>query len=315
MLSTPTDTLTGRSGLTGRSRLATPAPTVHSGVCRGTLGELFQGPYWESERPEISIVSLPVDKFSWCHFEEDPDGPFDSRSLAGRSKAARAVDLFTERYGLTMPGGRISFHSELTVGQGMASSTADIVATLRCLLRLFAIPYDQQTVIWILSRIERADSVFLEQFALYLSGRHRVVRPLGDGVGMHACWIAEEGSVDTEQMTEQLLAHYTRRRTDYELCADRLVDAFRRGDARGIASASTRSAELSQDVVPKATFDQVHRHRSSFKADGVLVAHTGTVIGYLFRDRPDQRAHADLSEFFQRMGRQCQFSRVGWGNV
>ncbi|MEU9014122.1 hypothetical protein AB0D12_31015 [Streptomyces sp. NPDC048479] len=299
-------------------RGATPGtgPAVHSGVSRGTLGELFQGPHWEAGIPHISIVSLPVDKFSWCHFTVDPDGTeFDASALDTRHKAARAMSLFLDRYGLTMPPGRMTFHSELPMGKGMASSTADIVATLRCLFRLFALPYDQNAVTGILGRIERADSVFLDEFALYLSATQRVVRPLGAQVGLYACYIAEEGTVDTEAAGPTLLAHYSRLREAYRDCVDDLVAAFARSDATAVAAAATRSATLSQGVIPKRAFDMLRDHRAELRADGLFVAHTGTVIGYLFRRRPDQQAHAELSEFFLGLGHQCQFSQVGWGHV
>ncbi|MFD0431621.1 hypothetical protein ACFQ60_43720 [Streptomyces zhihengii] len=54
--------------------------------------------------------------------------------------------LFLERTGRTLPPGRLSAHSDLTVGVGMASSTADIVAALRCLFRVFALPEDPDAV-------------------------------------------------------------------------------------------------------------------------------------------------------------------------
>ncbi len=299
----------------GQARPGT-RPAVHSGVSRGTLGELYQGPHWEAGVPHISIVSLPVDKFSWCHFTLDPGGAeFDASDLRGRDKAARAMGLFLDRYGLTMPPGRITFHSELPMGKGMASSTADIVATLRCLFRLFAVPYDQNVVTGILGHIERADSVFLDEFALYLSATQRVVRPLGAQVGMYACYIVEEGTVDTQAAGPALLTHYKRRRDAYRDCAGELMAAFARSDAAGVAAAATRSAALAQDAIPKRTFGALRDHRAELRADGLFVAHTGTVIGYLFRRRPDQQMHAQLSEFFLGLGYQCQFSHVGWGHV
>ncbi|CAM5668430.1 hypothetical protein SPURM210S_05054 [Streptomyces purpurascens] len=68
----------------------------------------------------------------------------------------------------------------LPVGVGMASSTADIVATLRCRGDV-PLPCDTDVVLGILAAMERSDSVFLDEFALHLSGRHRVVRRLGTG--------------------------------------------------------------------------------------------------------------------------------------
>ncbi|MER7110099.1 GHMP family kinase ATP-binding protein [Streptomyces sp. NPDC000229] len=314
MLRTSPELLTPGGGR--RTTVPGTVPAYRSGVCNGTLGELYQGPHWEAGVPHIAVVSLPVDKFSWCHFTAGPDGTgFDGSALDARPKAGRAVELFLDHYGLTMPTGRLAFHSELPVGKGMASSTADIVAALRCLFRLFALPYDQDAVTGILGRIERADSVFLDEFALYLSAGQRIVRPLGATVGLHACYIAEEGTVDTEAAGPALLAHYSRHRGAYRECLDGLLTAFGRNDAAAVAAAATRSATLSQGVLPKRTFDVLLDHRARLGADGLFVAHTGTVVGYLFQRRPDQRTRAELSEFFLSLGHQCHFSHVGWGHV
>ncbi|MGW7411721.1 GHMP family kinase ATP-binding protein [Streptomyces sp. NPDC054863] len=317
MLRTPTEPRTASPRRATRPETLAGSPSaVHSGISRGTLGELYQGPHWEDGVPHISIVSLPVDKFSWCHFTADPEATgFDDSALHGRPKTARAVELLLDRFGLTMPPGRMTFHSELPTGKGMASSTADIVATLRCLFRVFGLPHEQDTITGILRRIERADSVFLDEFALYLSASQRVVRPLGAQVGLYACYLTEEGTVDTEAAGPALLAHYTRHRGAYDDCVQDLVTSFARADAVAVAAAATRSAALSQGVVPKETFDALFARRIRFRADGLFVAHTGTVIGYLFRQRPDPYVLADLSAYFLGLGHQCHFSQVGWGHV
>src|SRR5690606_6563935 len=230
-----------------------------------------------------------------------------------------AAQLFLEHFGLTLPPGCWSAHSDLRVGVGMASSTADIVATLRCLFRLFALPYDTDVVLGILTAIERADSVFLDEFALYLSGRHRVIRRLGTDIGFHTAYITEPGTVDTAAVTDLLLEHYQRHGEEYDSClkdlvkgfasgdlaadaraapTDLLLEHYRRhgeeyercltdllkgfasGDPAAVARAATASAALSQSVLPKATFDSMLAHRERFGADGIFVAHTGCLIGY-----------------------------------
>ncbi|SHG68974.1 GHMP family kinase ATP-binding protein [Streptoalloteichus hindustanus] len=299
-------------------------PKVHSGVCQGTLGELFQGPFRRGDRSEIAIVSLPVDRFSWVYFTEDDgvrtggdraNGAGADLAAAGRSKSQRAVEFFLDHFGLRLPPGRWDFHTELAVGAGMASSTADVVATLRCLFRLFDLAYDQRLVRAALAGIERADSVFLDEFALYLSGRHEVVHHFGDHVGLYTCYTTEDGSVDTEDLGDELLAHYGRHAAAYEDCLGELVAAFRVGDVGALGRSSTRSAELGQLVVPKRHFDEVRANQRTFLADGIFVAHTGSIIGYLFRERPDRSRMDDLSAFFRELGQQCHFARGGWRDV
>ncbi|MGW1377477.1 GHMP family kinase ATP-binding protein [Streptomyces sp. NPDC002446] len=287
----------------------TPAPTA-SGVCQGTLGELYQGPLWSGAEPDIALVSFPVDRHSWVYFTHgtEPRNPLP----LGR-KATTAAHLFLRHFGLTLPPGRWSTHSDLRVGVGMASSTADVVATLRCLFRVFSLPYDADVVTGILSAIERADSVFLDEFALYLSGRHRVVRALGTGIGFHTAFVTEPGTVDTAAVTPLLLHHYRRHAAEYERCLTDLLKGFASGDPAAVARAATFSAVLSQEVLPKHAFEAVLAHREEFGADGVFVAHTGSLIGYLFSRRPAPCVKDELSALFHSLGHQCSFAQGGYG--
>lgn len=287
-----------------------PPGRIVSGVCHGTLGELYQGPPRADSVPEIAVVSFPVDRHSWVHFTPGTGPP---NPLPLGEKSATAARLFLEHFGLTLPPGRWSTHTDLRVGVGMASSTADIVATLRCLFRLFALPYDTDVVLGVLAAIERADSVFLDEFALHLSGRHRVIRRLGTDIGFHTAYITEPGTVDTAAVTDLLLEHYRRHGEEYERCLTDLLKGFASGDPAAVARAATVSAALSQNVLPKETFDSVLAHRERFGADGVFVAHTGCLIGYLFPGRPDAGVKADVSAFFRSLGHQCSFAQGGYG--
>ncbi|MER6997978.1 hypothetical protein [Streptomyces sp. NPDC000410] len=295
--------------MTGEHRVRGFGATV-AGVCHGTLGELYQGPLRAGGDPEFAIVSFPVDRHSWVYFTRET-GPRQAPPFG--EKTAAAVDLFLDRLGLTLPPGRWSTHSDLGVGVGMASSTADIVATLRCLFRVFSLPYDPDVVMGILSAIERADSVFLDEFALYLSGRHRVVRRLGTDIGFHTAFITEPGTVDTAAVTPLLLGHYRRRAAEYDRCLTDLLKGFAAGDPPAVARAATTSAVLSQEALPKSTFDAVLAEREAFGADGVFVAHTGSLVGYLFCRRPAPAVKNELSAFFHSLGHQCSFARGGYG--
>ncbi|MFI6376184.1 hypothetical protein [Streptomyces sp. NPDC050546] len=282
---------------------------VVSGVCHGTLGELYQGPLRAGPDPDIAVVSFPVERHSWVHFT-----PGAARPLPLGEKSLTAARLFLEHHGLSsLPPGSWTAHSDLRVGVGMASSTADIVATLRCLSGIFSLPCDTDVVLGVLAAIERSDSVFLDEFALHLSGRHRVVRRLGTDIGFHTAYVIEPGTVDTAAVTSLLLAHYRRRGEEYERCLTDLLKGFACGDAAAVARAATTSAVLSQEVLPKTTFDRVLGHRERFGADGVFVAHTGCLTGYLFVRRPDSRVRSELSAFFRSLGHQCTFAQGGYG--
>ncbi|MEE1929931.1 hypothetical protein V1J52_17370 [Streptomyces sp. TRM 70351] len=293
----------------GRAPPGRGAARAYAGVCHGTLGELFQGPLRYEGVRHIALVSFPVARHAWAYFV--PDGDAALGALPAGEKSARAVRLLLERHGRALPPGRWHAHSELDVGVGMASSTADIVASLRCASRVLGLPLDRRAVQEILAGIERADSVFLDEFAVYLSARHRVVRGLGPGPALHAAFVTEPGTVDTGAVTPLLLPHYERRHAEYDRTLTDLVKGFTAGDARAVARAATASAALSQEVLPKAAFDEVLAHREGFGADGVFVAHTGSLLGYLFSAPPPPALKGELSAFFRSLGHQCSFARGG----
>lgn len=297
---------------TTRQAAVVEAVRCHSGVCHGTLGELLQGPVDDEDgTPQIGLISLPIRRYSWVHFQ--PDGAADGMpGLGAKRRCQRAVELYLQRTGRRLPAGRWCHDSELPEGKGMASSTADVVATLRCLDSIFGLSTPSSMVSDILREIERSDSVFLDRYALYLSGRQAVVRRFAYMPHYHACCIDEGGAVDTERSGPVLLSYYRSRADAYAANLHRAIDAFERGDAVGIAHCATASALLAQGVLPKRSFDAMLARRARFGADGIVVAHTGSMIGYLFRDAPDVARMGELSAFFLDLGHQCRFVRAGF---
>jgi uncharacterized protein involved in propanediol utilization len=287
-----------------------PAHTVYSGVCHGTLGELWQGPYEQDGELHIGLISLPVRKYSWMHYlpGEDGDAELD---LAGKDKCRLAIQLYMRHHGKSLPPGRWSHDSELPQGKGMASSTADLVATIRCLDRIFGLDTPVQTVADLLRGIERSDSVFLDRYALYLSGRQQIVRSFDTSPRLHACYIDEGGTVETEKLADPLLRHYQRHLPSYRRYLQQAIEAFERVDAAAICECATHSAKLAQWVTPKAHFDALAQRRRELGADGIVVAHTGSLLGYLFASRPDSSRMSELSSFFRGLGRQCRFAETG----
>lgn len=303
MLRTPTEALPALS--------APASGTVCSGVCHGTLGELVQGPVLDEGELQIGLISLPLQKYSWMHFVRDGAGE-RAAELPGKTKCRRAIALYLDHYGLDWPDGHWLHDSELLLGKGMASSTADIVASIRCLDHLFAQQSSLSLMADILRQVERSDSVFLDRYALYLSARQKVLCCFGHDPQFHVCYIDEGDGVDTESMSARLLGHYRTRLADYECNLRHVVSAFEDGDRSAIARCATRSAELAQAVLPKRHLEVMLAQRERFGAAGIVVAHTGSLIGYLFLAPPDTAAMGALSAFFRALGRQCRFAQSGF---
>lgn len=284
---------------------------IHTGICHGTLGELLQGPVMRDGELHIGLVSLPLKRYSRVRFVGDPDG-HTSDDLVAKTRCRRAIELYLDRHGVSLPEGCWSCESELPTGKGMASSTADIVATIRCLDSVFRRRTPLESITAILREIERSDSVFLDHYALYLSGRQEVVHGFGDQPRFEVCYVDEGGCVDTEAMGPALLRHYRARLSAYMQNLDHAINAFSASNTRAIAGCATRSAALSQELNPKRCFDALVREQHRFGADGIVVAHTGTLLGYLFAGKPDPVQLGELSSFFHGLGHACQFAQTGF---
>lgn len=294
----------------GRQPDSSSVPSAfYSGICNGTLGELLQGPLVRDGELQIAIISLPIRRYSWAHYLCGAKADEES-GLAVRPKCRKAIELYLSNAGAALPEGAWAFSSELPWGRGMASSTADIVAAVRCLDAIFERQSSPDVIKMVLREIERSDSVFLESYALYLSGLQEVVRVLPGNPTFHVCYIDEGGGVDTEAVTARLFAHYSHRLPEYQRNLDAMLAAFDRADLPGIADCATQSAILGQSAVPKQSLRAMLDNRDRFGADGIVVAHTGSLIGYLFADRPGSMRIGQLSAFFLSLGYQCQYAHA-----
>ncbi|MGO4778101.1 hypothetical protein AB4084_21775, partial [Lysobacter sp. 2RAB21] len=114
-----------------------------------------------------------------------------------------------------------------------------------------------------------------------------------------------------DRFADPLLRHYQRHLPSYRRGLQQAIEAFDGGDAAAICECATHSAQLAQWVTPKAHFEALAQRRRELGADGIVVAHTGSLLGYLFVSRPDAARMSELSSFFRGLGRQCRFAETG----
>lgn len=285
------------------------------GVCQGTLGELYQGPTPEGANDEIAVISALIPLYSWVFFTPAKHDACTHKDAlleqSDRWKTFRAIDEYCRMHDLPWPQGNWNCRSELQVGRGLASSTADIVAALRCLGNIHRKPVSEAEFLQILSKIERSDSVFLDTPVIFSSSNHRIIRRFGKTNRMYAAYMHEEKKIDTEKTKNKLVKYYNNNIENYKEIYNSISIAFERKDIKRICDCSTASAELSQGVVPKRYFSNIISQMDDFQADGLIVAHTGSAIGYLFTERPDIPTLEEISLFFSEFNGHCNLVEVG----
>lgn len=266
---------------------APPGP-VGAGTAFGTFGELLQG-----ELPEDDgdfLVTLPVACWTRVVFHPDPRRTEPQVWPAHKTKALRLVRMICADAGRPA-GGLLTVRSAIPEGKGLASSSADLVATARAVGRALGVPMPPRRIERHLARIEPTDGVLYPAIVAY---HHRSVRlraTLGSLPRMTVVGVDEGGVVDTVDFNRAPKPFTAADRHEYARLLDRLTLAVRDGDLPAVGDIATRSALRNQEVNPKRWLEPMRDICRDVGGLGVVAGHSGTTLGILLDARDPACPH------------------------
>ena len=170
----------------------------------------------------------------------------------------------------------------------MSSSTADIICGLRCVCHALNIIPTIDNIITCLKDVERSDSVFIDTPCMYMSRQQKIVdlyKPIGK---IYCIYGLEQTRVETSQTHNMLISYYNNEKQNYLALSNNVRNAFFKSDKMEIINCSSISAELAQGVLPKKCYYSLRKNLKNILADGLIVAHTGSLIGYLYAAPPQK---------------------------
>lgn len=263
----------------------------------GHHGELVQGLFEDDgARLRRALVSLPCRQLkSKARFTANNSDRV-SVEPASREKARRAAELTIKAFGRPGTGGNLAIDSNIPIGRGMGSSTADVLASIQAVLDWLGIDAATDDVMHIAVSAETAcdSTLFKQQAALFA---HR------DGVVME-CFRRPLPPIDfisidtTPDMTVDTLEFEPARYDALEIETFRplrslLRTAIKNGDARMLGRVATASARINERFLPKPRLKEIEMIGTRFDAIGIQVAHSGTVVGLMF-DAKDENASVNI---------------------
>ncbi len=233
-------------------------------------GELFQGPV----EGRTIHVSCPVSVFNLAQVSLDDDRPW----RVGEKTRAAIEAVFggkpKRRFALRVTGGA-------KTGIGMASSTADIAAALTVALKANGRDVDQGMIARAALAVEPTDGTIFSGIAAFDHRNGRYLRLLAQAPSLSITYVDTGGSVDTIKFNRRKLKYTASQKRRAEK-AFRLVETgLRRGHPALLGAGATLSAELNEEVLPKPGFARLLEVGLEQAAYGVVVAHSGTVMGLL----------------------------------
>ncbi|MFG2648358.1 kinase [Streptomyces sp. NPDC048436] len=256
------------------------------GTAFGTFGELLQGVLPEEDGD--FLVTLPVARWTMATYRHDPRSREVQVHPAGKTKAlqlARTIGKLAARKTGAATGGTLHVNSVIPEGKGLASSSADLVATARAVGQALRVEMPPSRIERLLAEIEPTDGVLYPAIVAF---HHRSVR-LRDVLGtlpvMAVVGIDEGGSVDTVDFNRLPKPFTLADRHEYARLLDRLSCAVRRRDLAEVGRVATRSAQMNQLLRHKWSLEPMREICREVGGLGVAVAHSGTTLGILLDTR------------------------------
>lgn len=251
-----------------------------AGSAFGTFGELLQGTLPDGVD---FLVTMPINRSATAWFRLEPDGPLRVYP------SHKHKSLTLARAMLAGAGGTLVIDGDLPVGKGLASSSADLVATARAVGGALGLSTEAAAVEDWLRPIEPTDGVMYPGVVAF---EHRLVRLhtfLGGLPPLTVVAVDEGGELDTVAFNKRPKHYSAAERREYAHLLETVTGAIRAGDLATVGAVATRSAVLNQRLTPKRNLADMTRICRELGGLGVVCAHSGTMTGILLADNaPDQ---------------------------
>jgi uncharacterized protein involved in propanediol utilization len=255
----------------------------------GTFGELLQGVLPEPDGD--FLVTLPIAQWTTASFQLVRGSSSVDVSPPHKRKALRLAEMMLHWADVPY-GGVLILQSSLPEGKGLASSSADLVATARAVGNALGRTLLPETIEAFLGRIEPTDGVLYSGIVEFDHRKVQLRRYLGSIPSMVVVGVDEGGAVDTIEFNRIAKPFSSADRREYARLLEQLTAAVAARDLAAVGTVATRSAQLNQMLWRKRLLDPLSSICADVGALGVVAAHSGTMLGVLldigdpaYRDR------------------------------
>jgi uncharacterized protein involved in propanediol utilization len=268
---------------------------VGVGAANGTFGELLQGVLPENDLD--FLVTFPIARSSIAEFQLVST----RREVMVRPRHKTKSRLLAERilraYG-HHGGGSLRITTTLPEGKGLASSSADLVATARAVGEAVGVRLTEQEIEVFLRGIEPSDGVMYPGIVTFYHREVRLREKLGFLPPLTIVAHDAGGMVDTVRFNQSKKPRSEADKREYAYLLRKMADAVQAGDLQTVGDISTRSAEMNSTLAPRKHFGELLRMCRDVGGIGLVLAHSGTNLGVLLPGEADE--HADHIEYVRK---------------
>ncbi|MBM0274707.1 GHMP family kinase ATP-binding protein [Micromonospora tarensis] len=274
------------SQVLGASQAASElAGEVGTGHAFGTFGELLQGVL--PGGGTNFLVTFPIDAWATATFRYHAEARDITLRPAHKRKCRAVAGLVLAAAGVA-GGGELELTGDLPEGKGLASSSADLVATVRAVGAAIGMRLTAARIESFLRHIEPSDGVMYDEIVAYYQRQVRLCRPIGRLPALTIVAHDEGGQVDTIRHSRLPNPFSTADAREYARLLDELTEAITVGDLPTVGRISTRSAVLNSKARIRHDLDALRRACHDVGGLGLVLAHSGTMLGVVLEaDDPE----------------------------
>ncbi|MEG0844112.1 MAG: cobalamin biosynthesis protein [Romboutsia sp.] len=278
------------------------------GVCPASCGEFVQGILGSEEY----LCSYAIDMYSTAVLEEKINdinrGPYKSR---------KAIEAVFKRFGIPIKCSKnisLSIKSEIPVGKGMASSTADIGATIKATLSLLNKNLTSREISKLASNIEPTDSIFIEENSIFNPLNGETVKTLGNIYNGRVIVLEPNRTLSTARIRK--IYNYEEKKINNKSIIQEafflLEEGIKNNDLNLVGRASTMSSLANENIHRKDGLNKIIDVSRKYGAYGVNIAHSGTVVGILIdKDMNDRK----IIELLRQEGLDNIYKKIYTSNI
>ncbi|WP_181389580.1 hypothetical protein [Leucothrix pacifica] len=242
-----------------------------------SFGEIAQG---RLSSGKDFLVSLPIDLWSECKLvckATHGNTLIDAPRAKARQLAELLVTKLELQQGLSI---QLGFESNIPIGKGLSSSTADLLAVIRAFESGFDFQLIQTAISELLVKIEQHDPLHYESCVAYDHRRGKLLQDFKYIPDYQIIGIDQGGTLSTQAYNSTLRFDddYI---TSYDQLYHSLAEAFMQRDDLKIARCATKSAAIHARRTHNHWLKNVLSHAESWDILGVVATHSGTCAGVI----------------------------------
>jgi L-threonine kinase len=252
------------------------------GKANGTFGELLQGVLPNGKK---FMVTFPINIFSYVKFIPEVNNNAVNVFPAHKIKSKTIAEKLICNFNLKI-GGNLIINSEIPEGKGLASSSADLVATAYAIADSLKTSISEQMIAELILEIEPSDGIMYSGIVSFYHQELKLINTIGNLSSLIIIAVDEGYTVDTIDYNARTKIYTSADAAKYNNMLNKMSYAIRKHDLGMIGKITTESAIMNQQNNPKKYLDEFIHISNEVQALGIVVAHSGSFIGVLLDPQP-----------------------------